>query len=98
MGIDDLKIEQLEKTASMLKAMAHPVRIAILKLLEENIFLTVKEIQTKLEIEQAATSHHLGILKDKDLLISKRKGKNTIYSLKYDEISNILECLGKCKT
>lgn len=96
MGLDDLNIEQLEKASNMLKAMAHPVRIAILKLLSNHKGLSVKEIQVYLKIEQATTSHHLGILKDKNLLISKRKGKNTIYSLKHDAVSNILNCLGKC--
>ncbi|MDP4184283.1 MAG: metalloregulator ArsR/SmtB family transcription factor [Bacteroidota bacterium] len=87
---------QFEEAANMLKAIAHPVRIAILKYLENGKMLTVTEIHELLEIEQASTSHHLGILKDKGVLCSKREGKNTYYFLKHDRISQIVDCINKC--
>ena len=96
MNLLELKPEQLEKAANMLKAIAHPVRIAILNLLEDGQKLTVTEIHEKLEIEQSTTSHHLGILKDKDILSSKRDGKNTFYFLKHDQLSKVVECISKC--
>ena len=64
MKILDLSVEQLEQAAGMLKAIAHPMRIAILSFLEDGKRLTVTQIHEKLEIEQSTTSHHLGILKD----------------------------------
>jgi len=96
MNLFELKPEQLEKAANMLKAIAHPVRISILNLLEEGAKLTVSEIHTRLNIEQSTTSHHLGILKDKDILSSKRDGKNTYYFLKYDQLSRVIECISEC--
>lgn len=81
----------------MLKAIAHPMRIAIIGLLEEGLELTVTEIHEKLGIEQSTTSHHLGILKDKDVLISRREGKNTFYSLKHENLKNIINCVSMCK-
>ncbi|PIV58723.1 MAG: transcriptional regulator, partial [Bacteroidetes bacterium CG02_land_8_20_14_3_00_31_25] len=48
-------------------------------------------------IEQSTTSHHLGILKSKGVLSSKRNGKNTFYYLKYDRLSEIVDCITKCK-
>ncbi|OFX17767.1 MAG: transcriptional regulator [Bacteroidetes bacterium GWA2_31_9] len=96
MKVKDIKIEQLETAANMLKAMSHPVRIAILSILEEGKKLTVTEIYEKLKIEQSATSHHLGILKDKGILASKRDGKNTFYFLKHDSLSKIIECISNC--
>ncbi|MCG8410680.1 MAG: metalloregulator ArsR/SmtB family transcription factor [Bacteroidales bacterium] len=96
MQIKDLTIEQLEKAASMLKAIAHPMRIAILNHLEDGKKLTVTEIHELLQIEQSTTSHHLGILKDKGVLCSKREGKNTYYFLKHDNLSSIINCIGNC--
>ncbi len=96
MQFDNLTAEQLEKAASMLKAMAHPVRIAILKHLDNAKLLTVTEIHELLGLEQSTTSHHLGILKDKGILVSKREGKNTYYSIKNEDINKMIECLGKC--
>ncbi len=94
--ITDLQPEVLERAASMLKAIAHPVRIAILSHLEDGKKLTVTEIHNLLKIEQSTTSHHLGILKDKGVLASQREGKNTFYCLKHDSLRNIIECVSKC--
>ncbi|NJK97011.1 MAG: helix-turn-helix transcriptional regulator [Bacteroidales bacterium] len=96
MNFSDLTTEQLETAANMLKAIAHPVRISILNCLEEGKKLTVSEIHTALKIEQATASHHLGILKDKGVLNSKRDGKNTYYFLKHNNLSSIVECVSKC--
>lgn len=82
----------------MLKAMAHPMRIAILNFLEDGKRLTVTEIHEKLQIEQSTTSHHLGILKDKGVLSSKRAGKNTFYFLKSESLSKIMDCINQCST
>jgi DNA-binding transcriptional ArsR family regulator len=82
--------------AEMLKAIAHPMRIAIVGYLEGGVKLTVTEIHEKLGIEQSTTSHHLGILKNKGVLSSKRNGKNTYYYLKHSELSDLLDCIEKC--
>ncbi|MDX9848130.1 MAG: metalloregulator ArsR/SmtB family transcription factor [Tenuifilaceae bacterium] len=96
--VKDLRIEQLEQAASMLKAIAHPMRIAILNFLDDGKRMTVTEIHEKLEIEQSTTSHHLGILKDKGVLQSKREGKNTYYFLRNDSLSKIMDCINQCNT
>ncbi|MDP4207490.1 MAG: metalloregulator ArsR/SmtB family transcription factor [Bacteroidota bacterium] len=82
----------------MLKAIAHPVRIAILNYLEDGKKLTVTEIHEMLNMEQSTTSHHLGILKDKGVLASKREGKNTYYFLKHNNLANIIDCVSKCQS
>ena len=94
--IKELDTDKLEMAASMLKAIAHPMRIAILKHLEGGKRLTVTEIHELLGIEQSTTSHHLGILKDKGVLCSKREGKNTFYYLKYEILSQIVDCVHSC--
>jgi len=96
MKIQDLNSEQLEAAANMLRAIAHPMRLAILNHLDEGKKLTVTEIHNRLSIEQSTTSHHLGILKDKGVLASQRKGKNTFYFLKHDNLSRIFDCVGRC--
>jgi DNA-binding transcriptional ArsR family regulator len=96
MQFENLTAEQLEKVAGMLKAIAHPMRIAILKYLDGGKQLTVTEIHDLLGIEQSTTSHHLGILKDKGVLISKREGKNTYYCIRNENLSHLIECVSKC--
>ncbi len=94
--IKELDTQRLEQVAEMLKAMAHPMRIAILKLLDGDKKLTVTEIHEVLGIEQSTTSHHLGILKNKGVLCSKREGKNTYYYLKSNILMQVVECINHC--
>jgi len=89
---------QLQAAANILKAIAHPMRIAILGFLGDDNSLTVTEIHKKLGIEQSSTSHHLGILKDKGVLTSRRDGKNTFYSLKHPSLTHIIQCVEECTT
>ena len=96
MSLKELNIEQLDKAANMLKAIAHPRRIAIVGFLDEDKKLTVTQIHDLLDIEQSTTSHHLGILKDKGILSSKREGKNTFYFLKNKNFIQIVDCLNRC--
>jgi len=96
MEFTELNPETLEKAAAMLKAIAHPVRIKIVGCLEDGKKQTVSEIHKQLGIEQSTASHHLGILKDKGVLASKREGKNTWYFLKHENLKTILNCVGNC--
>jgi DNA-binding transcriptional ArsR family regulator len=96
MELNELNPENLEKAAGMLKAIAHPVRIKIVGYLDDGEKRTVTEIHKQLGIEQSTASHHLGILKDKGVLASKRDGKNTWYYLKYDNLKTILKCVSNC--
>jgi len=95
MGKILLDIDKLELAASKLRAIAHPMRIAIIDLLNEKQ-LSVTEIYEKLDIEQASASHHLNILKSKGVLASRRNGKKIYYSLKNQTLSEIIECINRC--
>lgn len=85
----------LENATETLRAIAHPTRIAILDLLAKNDILTVTEIYEHLQIEQAVASHHLRILKGKNVVKLERSGKNTLYSLTNTDFFQIVEVLIK---
>jgi len=91
-----IQIEKLEMASSKLRAMAHPMRIAIMELLHDGNQLSVTEIYRKLRIEQAAASHHLNILKNKGVLASHRDGKKIFYSLKSNVLNEIVDCINRC--
>jgi DNA-binding transcriptional ArsR family regulator len=91
-----IQIDKLEQAASKLRAMAHPMRIAIIELLNDGKRLSVTEIYRKLKIEQAAASHHLNILKNKGVLASQREGKKIFYSLKSQVLTEIIDCINRC--
>ncbi len=92
-----IELNKLETASEMLKAIAHPIRIAVVGMLDDNKKLSVTEIHEALDIEQAVASHHLNILKNKGVLLSVRSGKNSYYSLKHQRLSQIVACIDKCQ-
>ena len=96
MTTNKLDPRRLEEAASKLRAIAHPMRIAIIGLLEDKEQMNVTEIYESLKIEQASASHHLNILKTKGVLDSRRSGKNTFYFLKHEALCHIIDCLNRC--
>lgn len=85
--------EFLIESTETLRAIAHPTRLAIIDLLFSNGELNVTEIYTRLQIEQAIASHHLRILKGKNIVNVKRDGKNSLYSLADPDFYEILKTL-----
>jgi DNA-binding transcriptional ArsR family regulator len=96
MEFSALKPEEVERAANMIKAISHPMRLAILGHLGEGKKMNVTEIHKLLNIEQSTASHHLGILKDKGILSSTRQGKNTLYFLKRKNLSKLVRCISEC--
>ena len=92
-----IELTKLESASEMLKAIAHPIRIAIIEMLNDSQKLSVTEIHQALTIEQAVASHHLSILKNKGVLLSERSGKKCFYSLKHQRLSQIVACIDKCQ-
>ncbi len=85
----------LEDSTETLRAIAHPIRIAIIDLLFNNGQMTVTDIYSHLKIEQAIASHHLRILKNKDVVTVERDGKNSLYSLTKEDYYEIIKTLIK---
>lgn len=85
------------RMAEVLKTIAHPVRLDILKLLGSYEYLNVSDIQDKLDCgcEQSMLSHHLNKMKDKGVLESFKDGKFMRYSLADKNITNLFECIEK---
>ena len=83
----------LSIAASRLKAISHPMRIAIIALIDDNRELNVTKIYTMLNIRQPVASHHLKVLKRKGVLQSMRRGKESIYSLKGNSFNSLYKCI-----
>ena len=89
--------EKLQQAAEMMKAIAHPVRIRIIELLEKHNKLNVGEFMEALGEEQAVISHHLIRMKDRGVLVSEKEGKHRIYALAKPQITGIIHCIAKCQ-
>ncbi len=79
----------LNKTFS---ALSDPTRREILELLKKED-MTAGDIGKNFDITLPSLSHHLNILKNTDLVSSRRQGQKIIYSLNlsvFEEISKLL--------
>ncbi len=78
MKASDMKDEDVEHVAALLKTMAHPIRMRILCLLQDRE-MTVGELRDDVKTTNANVSQHLTILRNKNI-ISSRKVANYIYN------------------
>ncbi len=91
-----IDINKLEAAAGKLRAISHPMRIAIIDLLSNGNDMSVTDIHKSLNIEQATASHHLSILKNKGVLMSKRDGKKIFYALRNSILTELIDCVNRC--
>lgn len=92
----EIEAAKVEKASSMMRAIAHPLRLAILGHLSDGQECTVSQIHVLLNVGQSTASHHLGIMKDKGILVSRREGKNKIYRIKNPDLKKLVECISVC--
>jgi DNA-binding transcriptional ArsR family regulator len=65
---------------SAFKALADPTRREILRLLAKGE-LTAGELSERFDMTRPSMSHHFSVLKEADLIRSRRDGQKIIYSL-----------------
>ncbi len=70
--------EEIEQAARSLKAMAHPIRLKILCALGDDE-VSVQGIVEKVGTSQSNVSQHLGILREKGILMTRKKANRVYY-------------------
>ncbi len=81
------------RLAAWAKALAHPARIAILKVLAERNTCICGEIVDALPLAQATVSQHLKALKEAGFIQGKIEGPRTCYCLDGDELQRFREAV-----
>jgi ArsR family transcriptional regulator len=84
--------EKIKRASKVLKALAHPTRLKILKILS-NRGMCVCEIMAVLNVTQPTTSHHLNMLEKMGLVRRRHLKKWVFYSIANTEITNIVQQL-----
>ena len=84
--------ENIQQAVRCLKAMAHPTRLGILYYLR-NGEKTVCELQTLLECTQSNVSQHLGIMRERNILDTRKESNQVYYGVKNQEMFRLLDVL-----
>ena len=95
--VSQLTLKDLKNTAKVFRAINHPLRLEIVRLIETNVTMNVTRIYIKLRIEQSVASQHLAILREAEILNFKRDGKEIHYSVNQERIQILLDAINILK-
>lgn len=84
-----LHTDVFEKGSTILRAINHPLRQKIMKLIHQNGKMAVTDIYVKMKLEQSVASQHLSILRKEGFVISERDQRFIFYSLNYQRINEV---------
>jgi DNA-binding transcriptional ArsR family regulator len=79
--------------ADRLKALAHPARLEILRVLASRGRCVCGEVVEVMPLAQATVSQHLKILKEAGLVRGRIDGRNSCYCLDPDGVAGLREAL-----
>ena len=85
---------QIQRAADILKTVAHPARLRIIDFLEPGE-QPVANICKHLDAPQPFISHHLGLMKAKGILSSRRDGNQVFYSVANKNVIEVIHCVRK---
>lgn len=85
--------ERLEEAADILRALAHPVRLCIIRRLLREGSCNVSYMQECLGAPQSTVSQHLGKLRQAGLIRGERSGLEVTYRLKDARAARVLQAL-----
>ena len=71
----------IKLSASLLKAIGHPIRVQIILTLTNHGDMTVTELTENLQIDQPIVSLHLAVLRKSNVILATKKGKQSVYSI-----------------
>jgi ArsR family transcriptional regulator len=81
-------VTELESAAELLKAFAHPLRLAIVLQVREGE-RCVHELVDSLDATQPLVSQHLKVLRDAGVLTGRRRGREMAYTIADEHIVHI---------
>lgn len=85
----------IKRSAAIAKALGHPARIAILKLLAKRTTCFCGDITEVLPLAQSTVSQHLKALKSSGLITGEVEGVRTCYCLNPDGIKELKSTLSE---
>lgn len=78
-----------EELAVLAKAIAHPARVRILRILSKKEAKVCSQIVDELPLAQSTVSEHLRILKDSGLIRSREDGPRVGYCINYEVLRRL---------
>jgi len=84
----------IQTKSEIFKALGHPTRLQIVEKLADGE-QCVCDLLEMFNVEMSTLSRHLSVLKNAEIVIDERRGKNIFYSLRCFCILDTIECMEK---
>lgn len=91
--MDSYNIKDFNDRAELLKVLAHPVRLCIVRGLIEKGKCNVSHMQNCLDMPQSTISQHLQKLRAAGIIEGERNGLEINYSIRDEGIIKLIQCL-----
>jgi len=88
----EMKEENITKASKALKAMGHPLRLKILCVIGEQE-LPVMDIVKQVGTTQSNISQHIDILREKDIITSRRDGSKILCKVRDKNILMLMDAM-----
>jgi len=82
----DVRTESFDSLAEVLKALGHPARLRILRLLAERGTCICGDVVAEMPLSQATVSQHLKVLKQAGLISGTIDGPQSCYCINHAEM------------
>ncbi|GAB4277121.1 MAG: hypothetical protein Kow0056_08310 [Coriobacteriia bacterium] len=82
-----------ERLAAACKALGHPARVRIVRLLAEQTECRGADVFAELPLAQSTVSEHLRVLKDAGVVRARTVGTSTVFCIDVTVMDEVLEAL-----
>lgn len=87
-----LPLDKIDQASRCLKALAHPIRLAILCALKEGE-KNVQELELRTGTTQSNLSQHLATMRDREILTARRAANQVFYNVRDPRMFELLALL-----
>lgn len=89
------KASAINEAALIYRAIYHPMRLKIIDLIHKAGTISVAKLNKKVKLDKSLLSQQLKILRDADILMTERKGKQVLYTVNHKQIEGITKASAK---
>lgn len=93
-GVDPMSAGQAERIASLMKALADPIRLRLMSLIAATEEACVCDLTAPFDVSQPTISHHLRVLREAGLVDSQRRGTWVWYRARREALDAIAGLFG----
>ncbi|WP_062213677.1 metalloregulator ArsR/SmtB family transcription factor [Streptomyces sp. NBRC 109706] len=92
-----MSVPLYQAKAEFFRMLGHPVRIRVLELLQEGP-TSVRDLLAAIEVEPAALSQQLAVLRRSGIVTSRREGTTVVYALAGGDVADLMRAARRILT